>query len=188
MVYGLSDSSYKLDDRSVGGDLVILGNKSNFSAVPLYWKLKMIRTVCHLAKVAETRSMIRLTDDAQFFTLQLQQLLFDDCSQRIPIKLFMDSKPLLETVGSVHQIDEKLLRNSISNMKDLLYDGIVESYSWLNGSTDMIADILTKECCWNDDLEDLVTKNVFRLARNVDNLVSCNLGEIKISNKCNKKT
>jgi hypothetical protein len=56
MVYGLSDGSYKLDDRSVGGALVILGTKSNFSAVPLYWKLKTIKTVCHLAKDTETRS------------------------------------------------------------------------------------------------------------------------------------
>jgi hypothetical protein len=131
--------------------------------------------------------MTRLLDDAQFFALQLQQLLYDDKSHRVPIKLFMDSKPLLESLGSIHQIEEKLLRNNITNMKDLLYNGVVDSYSWLHGKNDMVADVLTKECTWNSDLEDLVTKNVFRLAKNVDNIVSCSNGEIKISNKCNKK-
>jgi hypothetical protein len=165
----------------------MLGNNKDDRAVPIYWKSKTIKTVCHSAKAAETRAMNRLMDDIQFFTLQLEQLLFGGMQKKIPIKIFTDSKPLLESIGSIHQVDEKLLQNSITNMKEVLYDGVVESFSWLDGTRDMMADVLTKECCWNGDLEDLVTGNIFQLSRNENNKVSCFEGEIKISNKCNKK-
>jgi hypothetical protein len=188
MVYGLADGSFKLDDRSVGGDLVILGNKSTLAGVPVYWKLKTIKTICHSAKAVETRSMTRLLDDTQFFTLQLRQLLFgNDEMKSVPIKIFSNSKPLLESIGSIHQIEEKLLRHDITKMKDSLYDGVVTSFSWLDGQHDMIADILTKECRHNEDLERLVKDSTFRLAQNDDNLVVCNGGEIKFLNHCNKK-
>jgi hypothetical protein len=187
VVYGLADGSYKLDDKSVGGDLVMLGNIKDARAVPIYWKSKTIKTVCHSAKAAETRAMNRLMDDIQFFALQLEQLLFGSIQRKIPIRIFMDSKPLLESIGSIHQVEEKLMQNSITGMKDVLYDGVVESFSWLNGTTDMVADVLMKECGWNKDLEDLVTENTFWLFKNQDNKVSCFEGEIKISNRCNKK-
>jgi hypothetical protein len=137
-------------------------------------------------KATKTRSGVKTLDDVQFFARQLEQLLFGQYSGRIPIKNFTDSKSLLESIGSIHQVEEKLLQNSITNMKDLLYDGIVQCFSWLDGNWDMMADALTKECKNNLDLENLVLKNHFRLAKNQDNVVLCKSGEIKIMNRCNK--
>jgi hypothetical protein len=188
VINGLADASYKMDDRSIGGDLVILGNRLTDVGVPVYWKSKTIKTVCNSAKAAETRSMMRLLDDAQFFALQLKQLLFsEDDSKSVPIKIFSDSKLLLESIGSIHQVEEKLLRNNITMMKDLLYSNIVKSFSWLDGHHDMLADVFTKEVWHNDDLDKLVKDNTFRLAQNNDNLVVCVEGEIKFLNHCNKK-
>jgi hypothetical protein len=188
VVYGLADGSYKLGDLSIGGDLIILGNKSDLTGVPLYWKSKTLKTVCTSAKAAETRSMSQLLDDVQFFALQLKQLLFGrDETKQVPIKIFSDSKPLLESIGSIHQVEEKLLRNNITIMKNVLYDGIVFSFSWLDGHQDMLADVFTKEVQHNDDLEKLVKDNVFRLAQNKDNMVVCVNGEIKFLNRCDKK-
>jgi hypothetical protein len=187
VVYGLADGSYKLGDSSIGGDLVVLGHRSSLVGVPIYWKSKTLKTVCTSAKAAETCSMSRLLDDVQFFQIQLHQLLFNkDVSKQIPIKIFSDSKPLLESIGSIHQVDEKLLRNNIQIMKNVLYDGIVFSFSWLE-SGEMLADVFTKEVLYNDDLVQLIKNNVFRQAQNKDNMVVCVSGEIKFLNRCDRK-
>jgi hypothetical protein len=183
MFFGLADASYKMGDKAIGGDLVVLGNRRTDVGVPIYWTSKTLKTVCTSAKAAETRSLARVCDDVEFFAVQIRQLLFDDdMSVKIPIKIFSDSKPLLESIGSIHQVKEKMLRNEIALMKQLLYEGVVSSFSWLNGKEDMMADCLTKEVKDSVDLENLVRANVFRMSRNCDNLVVCINGEIKFLN------
>jgi hypothetical protein len=111
--YGLSDASYKMDDQSVNWILPLLGNNTDEKAVPIFWKSKTIKNVCHLAKAAETRSVMMMMDNVQFFALQVEQLLFGTYKQRILIRMFTDSKTLLESAGSIHQVEEKMLRNCI---------------------------------------------------------------------------
>ena len=82
-------------------------------------------------------------------------------------------------------MDEKLRRNCITDMKDVLYSGIINSYSWLDGR-DMVADVLTKEAKPNDDLKDITIGNKFRNAFAEDNMVKCVEGEIKLLNPRNK--
>jgi hypothetical protein len=126
-------------------------------------------------------------EDVEFFSLQLKQILFkDDVEYRVPIKVFVDSRPLLESIGSVHQVENKLLRNNITIMKNTLYEGTVFSYSWLD-SNEMLADIFTKDVLKTADLMALIKDNVFLRAQNKDNLVVCVSGEIKFLNKTNKR-
>jgi hypothetical protein len=94
VMYGLSDASYNMDDKSLSGILVLLGNKATNVAVPIYWKSKMMVKVCHSAKAAETQSVIKIMDDIQFFAIQVEQLLYGIYDAKIPIKNFTDSKPL----------------------------------------------------------------------------------------------
>jgi hypothetical protein len=72
------------------------------------------------------------------------------------------------------------------DMKNKLYEGFIESFSWLDGEWDMVADALMKECKNNKDLEEIVLKNQFPLCAPEDNIVRCLDGKIKIANKCNK--
>ena len=187
VVYGITDASFKTDEKSIGGVIILLGNKINNCVNPIFWKSKTIQKVCHSAKAAETRSMIKLLDDSQFFCTQLEQLLYGDYKKRIPIKLFTDSKPLLESISSTHQVEERLLRNSITDMKEVLYGGEIQSYSWLDGETAMVADAMTKENKMEEHVTDIVLRNQFKFVLNEDNLVRCVLGEIKMEKKCNKK-
>ena len=113
--------------------------------------------------------------------------MYGDYKKRIPIKLFTDSKPLLESISSTHQVEERLLRNSITDMKEVLYGGEIQSYSWLDGETAMVADAMTKENKMEEHVKDIVLKNQFKFVQNEDNLVRCVLGEIKMEKKCNKK-
>ena len=80
-----------------------------------------------------------------FFAGQVSQLLYGTLSNRIPIKIFTDSIPLLESIGSTKQIEEKMLRNSITDFKEDLQYQRISSFSWL-ATGEMLADILTKEC------------------------------------------
>ena len=72
-------------------------------------------------------------------------------------------------------------------MKEVLSGGEVQSFSWLDGETSMIADALTKENRMHESLKDIVLRNRFEFVFNEDNVVRCVLGEIKMENKCDKK-
>ena len=78
------------------------------------------------------------------------------------------------------------MRNSITDMKDSLYENIVTSFSWLDGEKDMVADVMTKECKDNQDLSDIVLKNKWRNVFNEDNVVKHKDGEIRMYNRKNK--
>ena len=188
VVFGLGDASYRTDDKSIGGNLILLGSKSTYDAVPIFWKSKTIRKVCHSAKAAETRNLSKLVDDSVFFATQLGQLLFGKTMKEsitLPVRLFTDSRPLLESIGSTKQVEERLLRNTITDLKEKLEDTSVESYSWLE-TKEMIADILTKECKDNPELYNICHENTFCYARNDKNLVSYVNGEIRMRNRIDK--
>ena len=56
-------------------------------------------------KAAETRALLRLMDDGVYMAKQLSQLL----NVSIKTRLYTDSRPLLESIGSSGQIEEKTL-------------------------------------------------------------------------------
>ena len=64
-------------------------------------------------KAAETSSLLRLIDDGVHMAKQLSQLL----NVNIKTRLFTDSGPLLESIGSLGQIEEKALRLSVAYLK-----------------------------------------------------------------------
>lgn len=62
-VVGVCDASYHYDNRWVAGEIIMLGNKNDERAAPIYWKSRVIRKVCTSPKAAETRALMRLIDD-----------------------------------------------------------------------------------------------------------------------------
>ena len=71
---GVCDASYHYDDNSVGGELLMLGNKKTDAALPIFWKSGVIRMVCSSQKAAETRVLMRLVDDRTTLARQVSQL------------------------------------------------------------------------------------------------------------------
>ena len=41
-IFGLGDASYKYDSKSIGGNLILLGNNINEKVAPIYWKTKTV--------------------------------------------------------------------------------------------------------------------------------------------------
>ena len=99
---GVGDASYHQDDRSVAGEMIMLGNQRTGKTVPIYWRSGVIRKVCVSPKAAKTRSLLRLMNDGVHMAKQFLQLL----NVKMKVRLFTDSHPLLESIGSSGQIEE----------------------------------------------------------------------------------
>merc|ERR1712112_146486 len=98
-------------------------------------------------------------DDSKNVADQLKDLLNAD----IKVKVFTDSHPLLETLGSTSQVAEKGLRKAIAYLKEHLKLGSVESYGWIEGK-DIIADILTKTGSKRMELDEIMMEGYFKHA------------------------
>ena len=120
LIHAVGDASYRCDGPSIGGRLIMLGHKNSSRVSPLFWKSKQIRHVCHSAKEAETRNVMKLVDTSVYLAQQLAVLLFGDIKHRIPIHVYTDSKPLLESIASSKQVEQRLLRNTMTDIKKKL--------------------------------------------------------------------
>ena len=69
---------------------------------------------------------------------QLSQLM----NKNIKTRLFTDLYPLLESLGSLGQSEEKALGQSVSYLKQGLGNEDVLAYSWITGE-EIVTDILT---------------------------------------------
>ena len=166
----------------VSGGMVLLGNKRSLAVNPVYWRSGVVRKVCLSAKAAETRSMIKVVDDTLCLARQVSQLM----NTRVETRMFTDSKPLLESIGSSEQVEEKSLRQSVVSLRQNLEDADVDRFSWIPGS-EIVADALTKQGPLRESLEEIVARNEFRHALTEDNLVIYEDGVIKIKNLTNKE-
>ena len=95
--------------------------------------------------------------------------------------MFTDSRPLLESIGSSGQVEEKSLRQSVAALKQNLKDGEVKRFSWIAG-TEIVADVFMKQGSERETLNKIVSRNVFRHVQNMDNLVVFENEEIQIKN------
>ena len=106
-------------------------------------------------------------------------------NRKVPLKIFTDSRPLLESIGSTSQIEEKALRQSIAFLKQSLEDGDVKQYSWIEGK-EIVADVFTKQGSNKEALDEIVKKNIFVHAQKEENLVVFKNEEICVKNLTTK--
>ena len=127
-----------------------------------------------------------MVDDAVFAARQVEVLLFGDCKKRVKVRLFTDSESTLESIASSKQIDRKILRLTVVDLKERLVDGDIYSYAWLPTQC-MWADILTKEMHLPPGLEDVFLKNVLDLPETTVNEVKAVGTEIRMNNIRNRR-
>ena len=85
-------------------------------------------------------SLVRLVDDSLCLARQLTMML----NTSIETRMFTNLRPLLASLGSSGQIEEKALRQSLAALKQNLEDGEMNSFSWIAG-TKIVADIFMKQ-------------------------------------------
>ena len=160
----------------------MLGDRRSGNAVPIYWRSGVIRKVCVSPKAAETRALLRLMDDSVHMAKQVSELL----NVKMGVRLFTDSRPLLESIGSSGQIEEKALRQSVAYLKQSLEDEEVLDYDWIQGE-EIVVDVMTKQGSKREVLDEILMKNKFRHAHTMDNKVTFEEDEFRIRNRVTKK-
>ena len=179
---GICNASYHHDDNSVGGELLMLGKKKTDAVSPIYWKSGVIRKVCTSLKAAETRALMRLVDDGTSLARQVSQLM----NIEIKTRVFTDSKPLFESIGSLGKIEEKALIQSIAYLKQALEEGKITGYSWIQ-ENEIVADVFTKQGSKRDALGEIIEENRFKHKPTKDNLVVLEIDEFKVQNLVTKR-
>ena len=161
-----TDASFANQDqgiRSTAGRVVILENPKEGKVNVVSWKTKKISRVCRSVKSAETRALEDGIDDA-VNTARIIKEVYDgkinlrDPAQ-IPVLAYTDSKSLWDSLHSTRQCEEKLIRNSICGMKELLEQGVVKKVNWVS-TKDQIADCMTKRNMKAEWLMKVVSENV----------------------------
>ena len=185
-VIGIVDASYKSDEKSIGGMLIMIADDKMTKASPIMWKSKQIERVCHSSKDAETLAMSKLLDEVVYIAKQLEILLFGDYRKRMPVRIMTDSEPTLESIASTKQIERKGLRMTVQEMKEKLKEGEIKSYQWLS-TKEMWADGLTKEMEMAEGLRQLLKEGKCEIVKEEVNKVVCENEEIKMLNIRNQK-
>ena len=185
MVVAIGDASFKVEDKAIGGVLLFLTNSSMTKASPIYWKAKTITRVCHSSKDAETLNVLTMVEDAVFTARQLEILMFGDYKKRMKVRIFTDSEPTLESIASSRQIERKSWRLTVTDLKERLLDGEMNSYSWLPTNR-MWADMLIKEMEIPSSLEDVIQQNKMVLSLPIEKKVLAISSEIRMKNIRNR--
>ena len=112
-------------------------------------------------------------------------------NQKVGVKIFTDSLATLESIASTHQVQRRLMRASIADLKQKLEEKEVESYGWLQDE-DMVADILTKEMKDKFGVSGILRDNKLKCVKTSDNTVTVEDGEFvmkgrKLREKAMKK-
>ena len=100
--------------------------------------------------------------------------------------MFTNLCPLLDSIGSSGQIEEKALRQSLAYLKQGLEDEDVMAYSWIPGE-EIVANILTKQGSKCEALYEILVRNESKHAQTEDNIVTYEEDEFKIRNRVTKK-
>ena len=114
----------------------------------------------HSSKYAETLNLIKLVDDSLSAARQLENLMYGNIKGRINVRLYTDSEPTLESIASSRQVERKLMRPSVKELKERIRYKEIESYSWLSTKA-MVADVLTKEMKMPESLEQILYENKY---------------------------
>ena len=160
VIKSMSDASYMRVKESVGGSIVMLASTKNNSVVPLYWKSKSIIKVSTSTKDEETHALFKNVADAAFAVTNIETLLYGDYQKKIKVEVYIDKKPLLESVASTKIVENKFLVSEINAMKQLIEDETIKHITWVD-TKDQLADVLTKEMVEPKKIRDVFLRNNF---------------------------
>ena len=149
--------------RSTAGRVLLLESKDSQKANLFSWKTKKISRVCRSVKGAETRSLEDGLDEAVHFARMTREI-YDGVvnlkePKQIEVEALTDNQGLWENLNNTRQCDEKMLRNSIALIKEMIDKHEVSSVDWVE-TDDMLADILTKRGGNGLWIKNVISKNI----------------------------
>ena len=163
-----ADASYgnqKDKVRSTAGRVILLENNKTGKVSLVTWKTKKIGRVCRSVKSAETRALEQAVDDGINLARVISEVYKGKVNlkepEQISVIALTDSKSLWESLHNTRQCEEKLLRNSIASMKELIALKMLDDVLWV--PTDMqLADCMTKHAKKSDWLLEVASNNTLQ--------------------------
>ena len=151
--------------RSTEGRILLLENKLNPGKANAFsWKTKKITRICRSVKGAETRALENGVDEAVHFARMLSEIYNGKVNLKHPTQVeviaLTDNKGLWENLHNSRQCDEKLLRNSIALIKEMIEQSEVKRVDWVETSS-QLADILTKKGGNGTWIKQVISRNTF---------------------------
>ena len=148
--------------KSTEGRVLVLENKKSSKCNIFSWKTKKISRICRSVKAAETRALESGLDEAVHFARMLHEIYEGEVNLKYPKQVegnaLTDNKGLWENLNNTRQCDEKLLRNSIALIKQMVESKEVNRIDWVE-TNDMLADSLTKIGGNGWWIKDVISKN-----------------------------
>ena len=145
-----TDASYRNQDdqiKSTEGRIVLIENPFTGKVNVASWKTRKIPRVCRSVKSAETRILEDGIDDAVHTARIVREIYSGSINLKnpaqLPVYTFTDSKSLWENVHNTKQCEEKLLRNTIASIKEMIELRMIESVDWVS-TDEQLADCMTK--------------------------------------------
>ena len=147
----LGNIEENLQTKSMMGYFACLANSCS-KISPLNWKSKVIDKVAPDIKTAETLALEQALDDCIHLGNMLSEIYCGDPEKhRIPIKIFEDSKSLVESIYSTKKVQRKTMRVVISKIQEHLLSGRVIDVQHVC-SKDQLGDVFTKKGASPDNL------------------------------------
>ena len=149
--------------RSTEGRVILLESNDSKKSNLFSWKTKKISRICRSVKGAETRALENGLDEAVNYARMIKEIFEGEVNLKKPkqinVEALTDNKGLWENLHNTRQCDEKLLRNSVALMKEMLENKEVDKIEWVD-TTKMLADILTKRNGNGAWIKSDISKNV----------------------------
>merc|ERR1712082_242768 len=102
------------------------------------------------------RATDKVMDDVIYFPSLVKEIYNGvESSDQIPVVVYTDSKPTIESIYSTRQVERRTVRHVIQSMKDDLDRGEVSEFKYVN-TKEMLADVLIKDSVKNTELHDTV--------------------------------
>ena len=79
--------------------------------------------------------------------------------QQIVVQALTDNKGLWENLHNTRPCEEKLLRNSVALIKEMMDNSEVKQIHWIETSK-MLADVLTKKSGGGNWIKEVVSRNI----------------------------
>ena len=161
-----TDASFNNQDsklRSTEGRVILLENEKSSKSNLFSWKTKKITRICRSVKGAETRALENGLDEAIHFARMVNEIMEGKVNlkhpKQIKVEALTDNKGLWDNINNTRQCDEKLLRNSVALIKEMVELNQVQNIEWVE-TTKMLADILTKRGGNGSWIKSVMSQNV----------------------------
>ena len=155
--------------KSTEGRVLVLENAKSSKCNVFSWKTKKISRICRSVKGAETRALENGLDEAVHFARMVHEIYEGEVNlkhpKQIEVNALTDNKGLWENLNNTRQCDEKLLRNSVALIKQMVEIKEINRIDWVETSG-MLADTLTKKGGNGMWLKDVISRNILKYSRN----------------------